>query len=89
MIKKNVQVSQYELPVNVVPQKSGGFTAVCPTWKDCYAQGDSLEEATLEITAVAQALIELYQEEGLHVPLKLRQKAPLASLFTVPVFVSA
>ena len=37
----------------------------CPTWSACYAQGETVDEAVLEITAVAQSMIEIYKEEGL------------------------
>lgn len=69
MLKRSEKVAEYELPIKIVPQKEGGYVVTCPAWKDCYAQGDSVEEATLEITAVAQSLIELYKEEGLRIPL--------------------
>lgn len=89
MFKRSIKVSQYELPVRIEPQKGEGFVAVCPIWTDCYAQGDTIDEAVLEVTAVAQSLVELYKEEGLKIPLKLQQeKRPLIP-FTVPVIVSA
>jgi predicted RNase H-like HicB family nuclease len=82
------KVFEYELPVKISSQK-GVFLAKCPVWKDCYAQGDSVDEAILEITAVAQSLIELYKEEGLNIPLKLQPPAKTPNLFSVPVIVSA
>lgn len=89
MFKRSVKVSEYELPVRIEPQKEEGFVAVCPIWSDCYAQGDSIDEAVLEVTAVAQSLIELYKEEGLKIPLKLKQEKRSLIPFTVPVIVSA
>ena len=61
-------VREYELPIKIAAQTDGGFVVTCPIWKDCYAQGESVDEAILEITAVAQSLIELYNEEGLRIP---------------------
>ena len=61
---------------------------VCTKWSDCYAQGDSIDEAILEVTAVAQSLIELYEEEGLKIPLKLQNRKGKSSL-TVPVIVAS
>lgn len=61
----------------------------CPIWSDCYAQGDTVDEAVLEITAVAQSLIELYKEEALKIPLKLQKEEPVKSPIKVPVIVSA
>ena len=51
----------------------GGFTAHCPVWKDCYAQGETIEEALNEASYVASSLIELYKEEELQIPLKLKK----------------
>ena len=90
MLRKNISVLEYELPVKVSPQKTGGYLAVCTNWQDCYAQGDTIDEALWEIVGVAQSLIELYKEEGLAIPLKLERKTQNASLsFSVPVIVAA
>ena len=89
MVKKTAKVSSYELSLKVDPQKGGGFVAVSPIWPDCYAQGDSVDEAVLEATAVAQSLIELYREEGLHIPLKLTNESLVSKPITIPVIVSA
>ncbi len=70
MIKQTRKVSEYELPIKFEPQKEGGDVVTCSKWPDCYAQRDTVDEAVLEITAVAQSLIELYQEENLKIPLK-------------------
>jgi len=86
---RSKQVSEYELPINIEAQKEGGFVVTCPIWKDCYAQGDTIEEATLEITAVAQSLIELYKEEDLKIPLKPLKNKRLDNLLNLPVIVSA
>ncbi|MDO8583445.1 MAG: type II toxin-antitoxin system HicB family antitoxin [bacterium] len=89
MLKQTRKVLEYELKVEIKPQKEGGFIAVCPDWSDCYAQGDTIDEAILEITAVAQSLVELYKEERLDIPLKLQKEKGIANLFTVPVIVTA
>lgn len=78
MLKHLQKVSEYELPIKLTTQKAGGYVVTSPAWNDCYAQGDSIDEAILEITAVAQSLIELYKEEGLKIPLKIsKEKAAL------------
>lgn len=89
MLKQTKKVLEYKLPVEIKPQKEGGFVAVCPDWSDCYAQGDTIDEAVLEITAVTQSLIELYKEEGLEIPLKLQKEERHADFFTVPVIVAS
>lgn len=87
MLKR--KVLEYELPIKIAPQKEGGYVVTCPLWQDCYAQGDTIDEAVLEITAVAQSLIELYKEEGLKIPLKLQKEKGVTNPFTVPVIVAA
>ena len=89
MINRSEKVAEYELPVNIQPQKEGGFVVICPLWQDCYAQGDTIEEAILEITAVAQTLIELYKEEGLKIPLKPQKNKRADTSLNLPVIVSA
>ena len=89
MLKKSEKVAEYELPIKIETQKSGGYVVTCTAWKDCYAQGDTIEEATLEITAVAQSLIELYKEEGLQIPLKPLSSKKLDNSLILPVIVAA
>lgn len=88
MIKKTTRVSSYELLLKIEPQKGSGFVAKSVVWPDCYAQGDSVDEAVLEVTAVARSLIELYKEESIKIPLKLTQKGTVSGPITVPVIVS-
>ncbi len=89
MLKLSTKVWEYDLPIKITPQKKGGFVVVSPVWTDCYAQGDSLDEAVLEITAVAKSLIELYKEEGLTIPLKSKEQKNLINPFSVQILVSA
>lgn len=89
MLDRSEKVAEYELPANIEPQKEGGFVVTCPVWQDCYAQGDTIEEAILEITAVAQSLIELCKEEGLRIPLKPQKTKRVDNSLNLPVIVSA
>lgn len=89
MLRKSEKVLEYELPIQIEPQKEGGFVVTCPVWPDCYAQGDTLDEAVLEITAVAQSLIELYGEEGFKIPLKSQKERSVIKPIVVPIIVSA
>lgn len=88
-IRKTEKVLEYELPVKIQSQ-NGGYFAFCPLWKDCYAQGDTIEEAISEINLAAQTLIEIYQEERMEVPLVM-EKSPLRikEIINIPVFVTA
>ena len=69
-MRKVTSVNQYQLPIEVV-RDGEGYLSSCPVWSDCYAQGDTVDEAISEITAVAASLIELYKEENKRIPLKL------------------
>lgn len=89
MLKQKTLVSEYELPIKIEPQKEGGYVARCTEWSNCYAQGDTIDEAVIEITGVAQAMIDIYREEGLKIPLKKQVEKSLANSFTVPVIVAA
>ena len=89
MLKQSQKVFEYELPIKIEQQKDGGFVATSPSWKDCYAQGDSIDETILEVTAVAQSLIVLYKEEGLTIPLKTLKEIKVLNPITVPIIVSA
>lgn len=89
MFNYSTKVSQYELPVKIEPQEEGGFVATCPVWQDCYAQGETIDETVLEITAVAQSLIELYREEEKKIPLKLQKQRDISDSLNIPVIVPA
>lgn len=89
MLKTSQKVFEYELPIKIEPQKEGGFLVTSPVWKECYAQGDTVDEAVLEITAVAQSLVEFYKEEGLKIPLKPQKAKGLANPLMLPVIVAA
>lgn len=89
--KKLIKIQEYELPITINPEKDGGFTAVCPVWKDCYAQGETIEEVINEISYVAISLIELYKEENMTIPLKAKkpeQKESRGFTITFPLITS-
>ena len=71
MKQKTLTIQEYELPITI-QEEDGAYIASCPAWQDCYAQGDTIEEAVNEISYVASSLIELYKEEGITIPLKLK-----------------
>jgi len=87
MKQKTLEIFEYELPVKIEKDKYGGYVASSPKWKDCYAQGDTIDEVVSEITGVAASLIELYKEEDLKVPLKSSSKKSF--VFNIPVITSA
>lgn len=89
-MRKVASINQYEFPVDVT-HDGEGFLAICPIWSDCYAQGDTIDEALSEVTAAAASLVELYQEEGLTIPLKLKRESGSVSKLSLnlPLLVSS
>lgn len=88
MLKQSTKVLEYELPIQITPQKEGGFVVSCPIWLACYAQGETIDEGVLEITAVAGSLIEIYKEEGLTIPLKLQKAKQVNVPLNIPIIVA-
>ena len=86
-MKRTALVKKFQLPIEIEREKNF-FLAHCPVWADCYAQGETIDEVTAEILGVASSLIELYQEEGLKIPLKHTEegKLPHKISFSIPVF---
>lgn len=86
-MKQTALIKKFQLPIEIKKEEDF-FLARCPVWDDCYAQGESIDEATAEILAVASSLIEFYQEEGLKIPLKKteEEKLPEKIIFKIPVF---
>lgn len=88
--RKTLTIAEYELPITI-HEENGIFIAECSKWKDCYAQGNTLEESINEISYVASSLIELYQEEELKIPLRLKRSSEKPSNninLTFPLIVS-
>ena len=88
---KTITLSEFELPVTIQADETGGFIATSPVWSDCYAQGDTIEGAVQEMTSVATSLIELYHEEGMNVPLtkkSQKQGSLLGFDLQLPIIVS-
>jgi predicted RNase H-like HicB family nuclease len=55
----------FTLIVTVEPQEEGGYLAVCENIKQCYAEGETYEEAIENLKDVAQICLELdAQREG-------------------------
>jgi predicted RNase H-like HicB family nuclease len=88
-VKQTKTVKAFQLPIEIT-REGDHFIAHCPRWKDCYAQGKSIDEATTEIIAVASSLIELYQEEELSIPLVQNKSSTTSAKisFDVPIFSS-
>lgn len=59
-------MKNFTLIVTVEPQEEGGYLAVCENIKQCYAQGETYEEAIENLKDVALICLELdAQREGM------------------------
>ena len=74
------------------PAEGGGYVVYIPALPGCATQGDTFEEAINEISYVASSLVEMYKEEGLSVPLELKetkkQKSSAPFFFNFPLIKS-
>jgi predicted RNase H-like HicB family nuclease len=58
-------MKNFTLIVTVEPQEEGGYLAVCENIKQCYAEGETYEEAIENLKDVARICLELdAQREG-------------------------
>lgn len=71
-MKTTLSVHQYDLPL-AIKREGNFYLAYCSQWSDCYAQGDTIDEALTEVQSVAASLVELYEEENIRIPLRLNK----------------
>ena len=58
-------MKNFTLIVTVEPQEEGGYLAICENIRQCYAEGETYEEAIENLKDVAQICLELdAQREG-------------------------
>ena len=88
-MNKSKKVKVLEYNAIFLQEQEGGYSVSIPDLPGCYSQGETVDEAVLEITAVAQSLIELYKEEELKVPLKLQKEKKVNNPLSVPIIVAA
>lgn len=50
------------------PEEEGGFHAWCPALKGCHSQGETREEALVNIQEAMVAYLESLRDEGLSYP---------------------
>ncbi|HEV8715631.1 MAG TPA: type II toxin-antitoxin system HicB family antitoxin [Candidatus Binatia bacterium] len=50
------------------PEEEGGFHVWCPALKGCHSQGETKEEALVNIREAIAAYLESLQDEGLPFP---------------------
>jgi len=68
----------YKVPLILHEQPDGGFTVTSPALPELLTEGDSVDEALANVRDALSAVVEIYQDLGRPLPLKLRQD-PLAA----------
>jgi antitoxin HicB len=56
------------VPLTFSPQPEGGFTVTSPVLPELITEGDTLEEAHVNVADVLAAAIEIYKEQGRPLP---------------------
>ena len=56
--KKYLALAEYSLPIEI-QREDDGYVAKCPVWNDCFAQGDTIDEAINEISYVASSFFKI------------------------------
>lgn len=57
-----------KLPLVLAPQPEGGYTVTSPLCPELITEGDSAEQALLNIKDALAAVLEIYQDEGRPLP---------------------
>lgn len=57
-----------KLPLVFSPQPEGGFTVTSPILPELVTEGDTLEEAFMNVRDALASVIEIYAEEGRPLP---------------------
>lgn len=63
----------YKIPLLLAPQPEGGFTVTSPALPELITEGDTLEEALLNVRDALQATLEIYHDLGKPLPTNLHQ----------------
>jgi len=61
-------LKQYVLEVEIEQLEDGRYTADCPDFEGCHAEGDTPAEALENLEEVARTIIDLCREKGLPLP---------------------
>lgn len=61
-------MSALDYKVFLEPDEDGGYVVVCPSFQGCYSQGDTVEEALLNIREAIEFCMEDLQDRGEPIP---------------------
>ncbi|MEW6608121.1 MAG: type II toxin-antitoxin system HicB family antitoxin [bacterium] len=62
----------YKLPVILSPQQEGGYTVTSPLLPELVTEGDTIEEALINVRDAFTAVVEAYQELGRLLPVNTK-----------------
>ncbi len=65
----------YRLPLIFTPQPEGGYTVTSPVLPELVTEGDTLEEAQMNVRDAFEAVAELYEEQGRTLPTTISLQA--------------
>jgi len=71
-------MKMYEFTVNFIPAEEGGYTVTVPALPGCISEGDTLEEAKVNIKEAIQGYIEALQMDGLPIPAEKLERLKVA-----------
>jgi antitoxin HicB len=57
-----------DFKVFLEPDEDGGYVVVCPSLAGCYSQGETVEEALVNIREAIELCLEDLQEHGEQIP---------------------
>lgn len=72
----------YRVPLVYTPQPEGGYTVTSPALPELLTEGDSLEEAQVNVRDAFDAVVELYAEQGRPLPVAITLPASDEVLWT-------
>lgn len=72
-----MKVLQYT--VNFIPAEEGGYTVTAPALPGCVSEGDTYEEALLNIKEAIHGYIESLQKDSLPIPEEISEKVKIAA----------
>ena len=58
----------YKIPLILEPQREGGFTVTSPLFPELVTEGDTVDEALVNVKDALAAVVETYQDLGRIVP---------------------
>jgi antitoxin HicB len=62
----------YKVPLVLYPQLEGGFTVTSPLLPELLTEGDTVEEALINVRDALAAVVEAYEDLGRNLPANMK-----------------